>query len=205
MANLKACSEAPNGDIITPQGRMAYAYNAFKGQPNDAGDLRYQLSVIFPPDADLKMLKKKMYDIALEKLKDEKKAKAAVNQRFMDPVEKNQDAELFDGWTLLRCSSPSRPGFIFANGKECPSDDFDQEIYSGRWARISVNPFWFEAKKNGAVINKGVTCGLQNVQLLQHDDPIGSSKPRAGDQFEAVSDDDGGSVDSADDIFADDD
>jgi len=199
MANLKACSEAPNGDIITPQGRMSYAFQAFKGQENDKGDLRYTLSMLFPPDADLKALKLKMLAIAKEKTGDDAKAKAEVKKRFLDPVEKGNDAELFDGWTLLRVSSPSKPGFIFANGKECPSDDYDQEVYSGRWARISVAPYWFDVGKN-----KGVTCGLQNVQLLSHDEPIGGAKPRAGDQFEAVAEE-GGNVDSADDLFDDDD
>jgi hypothetical protein len=95
---------------------------------------------------------------------------------------------------MIRLNSPTKPGFIYANGKEVPVDRFDEEIYSGRWGRVSVNPYW-----SGHAANKGVFLGLQNVQLLRHDDPIGGAKPRAGDQFEAVE----GAGDSPDDMFDD--
>lgn len=196
MADLNACAEAKNGDIITPKARMSYALNAVRGQENDNGEKRYQLSLLFPPKSDLGLLKRKMYDVALEKCKgDSEKAKAEVRKRFLDPVEKGQDPELFNGWILLRASSPSKPGFVYANGKTVPAEDLETEVYSGRWARVSLRPYWFDVKTN-----KGVTIGLQNVQLLDHDDSIGG-RPRAEDQFEAVEGADTGS--SADSVFDD--
>lgn len=185
MADLTKCDKAPNGDIVTPKGRMSYAFQSFKGQENDKGDLRYTLSMLFPPSADLSMLKKEMGAIALDKCKGNKdQAKAKVNERFLNAVEKGADADDFDGWTLLRMSSPRRPGFIYGNGNTVPDDKLDEDVYSGRWARVSLNPYWFDVGTN-----KGVTCGLQNVQILGHDDPIGGSKPQAADQFGKVDED----------------
>jgi len=198
MADLKKCAVAPNGDIITPEGRMSFADDCHKGKKNEKGEMRYPLSMLFPPGSDLKLLKKKMFDVAMTKVSGDDaektaKAKKYVEDKFLDPVEKNAGAE-FEGWTLLRLTAAKKPGFIFANGKDVSSDDYDTEIYSGRWARVSSDPFWFDVKTN-----KGVAVGLQNVQLLRHDDPIGGAKPRASDQFEAGE----GAADSPDDMFDD--
>lgn len=192
MADLNACAEAKNGDIITPQGRICYAQNMTEGQEGDNDSkLRYACTLIFPPSANLTLLKKKMAEIALEKCDgDKEKAAAEVAKRFKEALEldKTLDADEYGDWIGFRTGgSTMRPSFVYANGKRVPDENRAEDVYSGRWGRVSVSPAWFVFKnKQGAVMNRGVTAYLQNVQLLDHDDPFGAAKPRAEDQFEAV-------------------
>jgi hypothetical protein len=58
------------------------------------------------------------------------------------------------------------------------------EIYSGVYARVSVNFYAFNS--NG---NKGIACGLNNVQKLRDGQPLGG-KSRAEDDFATESDED---------------
>ena len=208
MADLNACAEAKNGDIITAQGRICYAQNMTDGQEgqND-GKLRYACTLIFPPSSNLSLLKKKMAEIALEKCDgDKEKAAAAVAERFKEAcfVDKGLDPEEYGDWVGFRTGgSTMRPSFVYANGKRVPDENRDEDVYSGRWARVSVSPAWYNYKNDkGHTMNKGVTAFLQNVQLLDHDDPFGAAKPRAEDQFEAVTDEKSASSETtADSLF----
>lgn len=60
------------------------------------------------------------------------------------------------------------------------------EIYSGCYARVSINAFAFNT--NG---NKGVSFGLNNVQKLADGDPLGGNvAANPEDDFEALDDED---------------
>ncbi len=65
---------------------------------------------------------------------------------------------------------------MFANGERCSTP---QEIYAGRWAVITVRPFTWSHPTGG----NGVSFGLSNVLLLDHDDPIGSVRANAEAEF----------------------
>ena len=58
------------------------------------------------------------------------------------------------------------------------------EVYSGCYARVSLNFFAFNS--NG---NKGIACGLNNLQKIRDGEPLGG-KPRAEDDFATADDDD---------------
>ena len=58
------------------------------------------------------------------------------------------------------------------------------EIYSGIYARFSINFYAFNS--NG---NRGIACGLNNVQKLSDGTPLGG-KSRAEDDFAGDYDDD---------------
>ena len=182
-----------DGNFVTPQGRLSFAAHAINGSENDAGQLRFQCSLLIPAKADLKPLKKAMLPIALKELDgDQELAVKAVNQRFLDPCNPPQGGkgagDEFAGWTLLRMSSKYRPTFVHPNGLVMSVDEAQNEVYSGRWARVSCSPYWFKVQAN-----KGVTLGLQNIQVLAHDDNIGGGKPKADGQFAKVSDEGGSS------------
>ena len=57
-------------------------------------------------------------------------------------------------------------------------------MYSGVYARVSINFYAFNT--NG---NKGVACGLGNIQKVRDGEPLGG-KTNAADEFEATSEDD---------------
>lgn len=183
---------------MTPRGRLSYAQTLVKGKENEHGQVKYNCNLMFPPESDFKVLKKALMKIALKETDGDKdRALTFVNSRFLDPNNLPSGGQPagpeFKGWTLLRMASNHRPDFIHPNGKPMTTDEAINEVYSGRWARASCNPYWFVAKGN-----KGVTIGLQNVQLLEHDDNLGGGKPSGEGQFGKVSDE-GSSEGTSDD------
>ena len=58
------------------------------------------------------------------------------------------------------------------------------ELYSGIYGRASINFYAFNT--NG---NKGIACGLNNLQKLRDGEPLGG-KSRAEDDFADMDDDD---------------
>lgn len=184
--DMKKCHVAKSGNIITPKGRLSYAQFLINPQENQNGKLKHNLNLVVPGDADLSELKKKMAKIALEKVDgDQNRAKALVNKRFLNPNDLpgggKPMGEEFEGWVLIRASSDYKPKFAYPNGKAIPDEEIANELYSGRWARVTLNPYWSNNKEN-----KGVFLGLQNVQLLDHDENLGTAIPDAEDEFDAV-------------------
>ena len=56
------------------------------------------------------------------------------------------------------------------------------EVYSGVYARVSINFYAFNS--NG---NKGVACGLGNIQKVRDGQPLGN-RSTAEDDFGAIED-----------------
>lgn len=206
MANLNICepSEKYEGCWKLPEGRMNYCYLA-KPAPNverGDGEPRYQTSILIPPGADLKPLKMAMLKIAKEHIKDENKAKKAVQARFINPRDLPQGKDMgeqWEGFTLIRTSaSKYRPSCVDARGREVDltKEGAEEEAYSGRWARLLVKPAYYPARKGGG---EGMTLYTSAVQLLQDDDRIGGAGVRASDAFEAVEDEDVDHLDDGDD------
>lgn len=189
--DMNKCHIAKSGNIITPKGRLSYAQFLLEPQERtyeDSGKKAkvYSMNLLLPPGSDLMELKKKMGKIALEKCDgDQKRAKSFVDKRFLDPNNLPQGGkpmgEEFEGWTLIRATSSYKPKFAYPNGKEIPAEEIENELYSGRWARVTINPYWTANKKN-----PGVCLGLQNVQLLDHAENLGANIPDAEDEFDAV-------------------
>ena len=184
--DLTKCRELASGNIATCKGRMSYAQYTIGGQLNKQGKMVWNGALLVPPNCDFTLLKNKMGVIALDKLDgDETRAKKMVEKRFLDPNDLPNGGKPagpeFKGWTLIRCSSQQAPDFAGPDGKKIPPEQVAREAYSGRWASFSVNPYWSSNDEN-----PGVFIGLQNVQLLDHDDNLGAVKARADDEFGAV-------------------
>ena len=81
---------------------------------------------------------------------------------------------------FLNCNSNQKPGIVDKDLNEILDPD---EVYSGCWGRASINFFPFNT--NG---NKGVGVGLNNIQKLKDDEPLGAARASAesdfGDGFE---------------------
>lgn len=184
--DMTKCHVASSGNIITPKGRISYAQYLINPQENQNGKLKHNLNLVIPKGADFTELRNKAGKIALEKCDgDQNRAKNLVMKRFLDPNNlpgggKPMGSE-FEGWTLVRASSDYKPKFVYPNGKAIPDEEIANELYSGRWARVTLNPYWSPNKQN-----PGVFFGLQNVQLLDHDENMGVSIPDAEDEFDAV-------------------
>lgn len=85
------------------------------------------------------------------------------------------------GHLVINASSKQRPGVVDRNCNEI----LDQtEFYSGCYGRASLN--FYAYNTNG---NKGIACGLNNVQKLAEGEALGG-RARAADDFADDFDDD---------------
>ena len=74
----------------------------------------------------------------------------------------------------INANSPKAPGIVDA---ACQPIIDHSEIYSGVYGRASINLYAFNS--NG---NKGIACGLNNLQKIKDGDSLGG-KSRAEDDF----------------------
>ena len=166
---------------ITPEFRAGYVglfrASAPKEDPN--GKKKFSIRAIFMPGADLKQLKLDAEAAAIEKWG------ANVPKNLRSPFRRNDEldnpvAGIPDDWIIMTFSANEdrRPGVVDANLQDIIDES---ECYSGAWYRAQVRAFAYEAKGN-----KGVSFGLQNVQKLRNDDPLGSGNIPASKAFDAV-------------------
>ena len=91
------------------------------------------------------------------------------------------DDEAYAGCYFINANSATAPGIV--NEALDPILERSQ-IYSGVYARASVNFYAFNS--NG---NRGIACGLNNIQKLRDGTSLGG-KSRAEDDFANEEDDD---------------
>lgn len=91
-------------------------------------------------------------------------------------LEKNPE---YEGHMFMSISSKTKPGLVDRDVE--PITD-STEIYSGAYARVSMNAFPYNYKGK-----KGVSFGLNHVQKVKDGDYLGG-RSRAEDDFEAIED-----------------
>jgi hypothetical protein len=94
------------------------------------------------------------------------------------------DGSIPQGWTMIRSNTyQKRPGVIFAGGEAVPEDELLDEVYNGRWARMTVKLHAYKAQDGG---KPGVKLYLSNIQLLQKGEkwPGGMQRVEAHDEFD---------------------
>lgn len=187
--------------FITPAGIITFAAIAkkWKDKEKKDDDGQFAVTLILPPKADFEILKSAAAKLVPAKTK-------GVKSPFLDANEKldpDRMLEGFDpkGWTMIRANTyTQRPGVIFANGATVPEDELLDEVYNGRWARMSIRPKYYDQQGN-----KGVKFYLHNLQLLQEGDkwPTTGGRTAPEDEFESidVGSSEGGKAKSSDSVF----
>lgn len=191
---------------MTPKGRLNFVALAKKfigknAKPDDEG--QYASSIIFAPTLNHGPIEKVLKELAAGEKFVNKKGKLIdvndidqwapnkLNWPFLDAdanladiTSKGEPVDL-EGWKLIRPNAYSRrPVVKNAAGEVLDLDDILQEAYSGRWARLMVQP-----KSYNRADNKGVKFYVDAVQLLGNDDSIGGGGGSKGEAFAAVEDD----------------
>jgi hypothetical protein len=154
---------------------------------------RFKCDIMIPKGADLAALKKQMGEVASEEWGSELPKK--INKAFKKTSENDALADYaddFPNYLSTWSKDDRRPGVV---DRALERVDDEAEIYSGRWAMISVR-FW-TSTTNG----NSIGAGLRNVQLLDHDEPIGTAKARPEDEFYAVTDEFDAKPDSSAALF----
>lgn len=166
--------------VITGKVRFSYV-NIFKSRAFQEGqDAKFSICLLIPKK-DKKTVNdiRKAIDAAVQVGVAEKwggKKPANLKLPLRDGAERADEAEEYIGMYFLNANSNQKPGIIDMYKNEILDPT---EVYSGCWGRASINFFPFNS--NG---NKGVAVGLNNVQKLGDDEPLGGARASAEDDFD---------------------
>lgn len=185
---MNTCRVLASGNIVTCRGKLTFpALLKARANPNNPGaEPKFSTGILIPANSNIDVLKQAAEAVAREKWGDKMPSKLRSPFLVAGEIEGAKGKtypDEFDNWILIRCNSTYGPDIIDGAGNKV---DEEREIYSGRWARLSVRAFAYENSGN-----RGVSFGLQNVQLLEHDTALGGSRARAEDEFEPVNVDTG--------------
>ena len=174
--------------ITGPNTRWSYA-NVWEPKSINGGAPKYSVSLIIPKSDKVTVEKiKKAIQAAYEegqgKLKGNGKtvpALSVLKTPLRDGDLERPDDEAYANSYFINANSATAPGIVDA-GRNTIIDR--SEVYSGVYGRASINLYAFNS--NG---NKGIACGLNNLQKIKDGEPLGG-KSRAEDDFAAEEDDD---------------
>ena len=147
--------------------RLSY-FHGWEPTSINNGPERYSVSVLIPK-SDTETVK------AINEAID-----AAIKLPLRDG-DTERDDEAYKGHYFINANSTTPPQIVDKYVK--PILDRN-EVYSGCYARVSLNFYAFNS--NG---NKGVACGLGNIQKIRDGESLGG-RSSATDDFSTVADDD---------------
>ena len=152
----------PTKVITGVNTRWSYA-NVWDAKSINGGTPKYSVSLIIPKSDTVTVNKIKA---AIEAAYEEGQSKLKGNGKTVPAL------------SILK--TPLRDGDL-----ERPQPILERsEVYSGVYGRASINLYAFNS--NG---NKGIACGLNNLQKLRDGEPLGG-KSRAEDDFASDEEDD---------------
>lgn len=170
-------------------GKVRFSYvNIFKSRAFREGqEAKYSICLLIPK-GDEKSLKKirAAIDAAVQEgIASKWGGKKPKNLRL--PLrdgddERADEAEEYAGMFFMNANSNTKPGIVDKDLNEILDPD---EVYSGCWGRASVNFFAYDS--NG---NRGIGCGLNNIQKLKDDERLGAARASAEDDFGDLDDED---------------
>lgn len=168
--------------------RWSYV-NAWEAKSINGGAPKFSVSLIIPK-SDTKTIEKiqaaiqAAYEEGQGKLKGNGKSVPALSvlkTPLRDGDTERPDDEAYADAYFINANSATAPGIVDADRN--PILD-RSEVYSGVYGRASINFYAFNS--NG---NKGIACGLNNLQKIRDGEPLGG-KRRAEDDFATEDDED---------------
>jgi ABC-type glycerol-3-phosphate transport system substrate-binding protein len=168
--------------------RWSYA-NVWEPKSINGGVPKFSVSLIIPKSdkKTIEAIKK-----AIQAAYKEGEAKLKGNSRSVPPLEsiktplrdgdtERPDDEAYANSFFLNANSTTQPGIVDANVQPILTRS---EVYSGVYGRASINFYAFNS--NG---NRGIACGLNNLQKIRDGEPLGS-RTSAEDDFADFAEDD---------------
>ena len=161
--------------------RWSYA-NVWTAKSINGGAPKYSVSLIIPKSdtATVEKVKaaiKAAYDEGQGKLKGNGKSVpplTAIKNPLRDGDKERPDDAAYANAYFINANSATAPGIVGANRQQIIDHS---EVYSGVYGRASINFYAFNT--NG---NKGIACGLNNLQKIRDGEPLGG-KTKAEDDF----------------------
>ena len=178
----------PTKVITGVNTRWSYV-NAWEPKSINGGAPKYSVSLIIPK-SDTKTIEKiqaaiqAAYEEGQSKLKGNGRsvpALSALKTPLRDGDAERPDDEAYANSYFVNANSGTAPGIVDADRNPILERS---EVYSGVYGRASINFYAFNS--NG---NKGIACGLNNLQKIRDGAPLGG-KSRAEDDFAEEDEDD---------------
>jgi len=191
MPNLVNMHTDPT-KLVTSGLRVSYA-NVYEPKAINGGTPKYSATLIIPKSDEETLTKvrlaiKAAYLDGAVKLKGNGQAMPALeslNTPLRDGDLQRPHDPAYQNAYFIKATNLTAPGLVDA---DCNPITERSEFYSGVYARASIN--FYAYNRNG---NRGIACGLQNLQKL-HDGPPLGTKPNPADDFANSPDHDGDSL-----------
>lgn len=174
--------------ITGPKTRWSFV-NVWEPKSINGGTPKFSVSLIIPKSdvntvAKIKKAIEAAYKEGESKLKGSSKtvpALSAIKTPLRDSDQERPDDEAYANSYFINANSATPPGIVDANVNTILDRS---EVYSGVYGRASISFYAFNS--NG---NKGIACGLNNLQKIQDGEPLGS-RSRPEDDFATDDDED---------------
>lgn len=173
--------------LITGKARLSYA-KVWQAEADDYGNLWYSTAILIPKEDKATLAK---YKAIVDALKEQAKAKygGKLPKDFHTPLrdgdeEADEKGEAYVGHYFFNAKSKSKPNIAKPIGRDSDGKTKFQEItdttevYSGCYAKVSVNFYLFDTKGN-----KGIAAGLNNIVKIQDGEALGGGRSRVEDEF----------------------
>lgn len=170
--------------VVTGTVRLSYA-NVWEPRSINGGTEKYSVSLIIPKsDTETVNAINAAIDAAIKEGAHKFGGKIPNRTALRTPLrdgDTERDDEAYRGCYFVNANSNTAPQIV--DQRVRPILD-RSEIYSGVYARVSIGFYAFNS--NG---NRGVACGLGNIQKVRDGEPLGG-KSNAADEFTTLEDDD---------------
>ena len=184
----KKVNQNPMKVITGPNTRWSYA-NVWEAKSINGGTPKFSVSLIIPKSdtqtlAKIKAAIEAAYREGESKLKGNGKTVpplTAIKTPLRDGDTERPDDPAYANAYFINANSATAPGIVDADLQPILERS---EVYSGVYGRASINLYAFNS--NG---NKGIACGLNNLQKIRDGEPLGG-KTRAEDDFDTDPDED---------------
>lgn len=150
--------------VITGLVRFSYAQVFTPKAIKEGDEPKYSVSILIPKTDTVTLEKiNKAIEAAkvagIAKIGKNGKVPAGIKLPLRDGDTEREDDQNYEGHYFINASSFKAPGIV---DKSCQPILDQDEFYSGCYGRASINFYAFNS--NG---NKGIACGLQNLQKLK--------------------------------------
>jgi len=153
--------------VVTGKVRLSYAH-LHEPHAIEGNEPKYSVSLIIPKEdkQTLKLIKE-----AIEEAKENAKAlwggkiPANLKTPLRDGDEDRPEDEAYANSYFINANSKRKPEIVDLKGNKGLGPE---EVYSGCYARVSINFYGYNAAGN-----RGIACGLGNVQKLEDGERLG--------------------------------
>ena len=178
MSAPQTTSEIIRKRVTSPLARLSYPYLFTPKRGKDDDPDKFCTALLFEEGVDLRPMKQVAMDVAKSRWPEAPNLIRAGKLRwpFRDEAEDVSEKGYPEGSTFMNVSSgDNQPGVVDAALTVVTDPN---QAYAGRYVFVTLTAYTYDVKGN-----RGVTFGLNNVQLLQHGERL-DGRRAAADEFQ---------------------